>query len=85
MTDEVASEQSARVRMGLEPVRSITVINPFHIALAMVTGAVIMYALTAFGLVKVPVGGHDIQTLGIVAAGVFLTVAGWFRLVREAK
>ena len=51
----------------------------------MVTGAVILYALIAFGWVEVQVGGHDIETLGIVAGGLFLTFAGWLRLIRENK
>ena len=85
MTDIVAEAQSPRVRAGLEPLRRIITVDPIHIALAMITGAVITYALFALGVAKVPVGGLEIETTGIVAAGVFLTFAGWFRLVRESK
>ena len=85
MTDTVESGQSPRERMGLETVRSIAVVNPFHIALAMVTGGALLYALIAIGLVNVPAGGPEIETLGIAAAGVFLAFAGWFRLIREAE
>ena len=81
MTDTVDEAQSPRVRAGLEPLRRIITVNPVHIVLAMVTGITFLYALIAFDVVKVPVGGHVIETMGVVAAGVFLALAGWFRLV----
>ena len=86
MTDTIFEAQSPRVRAGLVPLRRIIAVDPIHIALAMITGVTFLYALIAFDVVKVPVGGHVIETMGVVAAGVFLALAGWFRLVvRESE
>ena len=85
MTDTVVETQGARARMGLEPVRSITVVNPFHYGLAMVTGATIMYVLIAFGVANVPVGSYGIGTMAIVAAGLSLAFVGWFRIIRKSE
>ncbi len=86
MTDTVFETQSPRVRAGLELLRRIITVNPVHIVLAMLTGVTFLYALIAFDVVKVPVSGHVIETMGVVAASVFLALAGWYRLViRDSK
>ncbi len=83
MSSNVMGSQENRTRMGLEPVRLIIVVNPWHVALAMLTGAVVLFALISFGLIPVPAVQATTSTAAVVGAGVLFALIGWVRLIRN--